>query len=299
LRGPQDTRSNEVFRICEPKADAPGGSGARGGPELRIIVLLKNVPDTESKIRPTPDRKTIDTQGIKWVMNTFDEYGVEAALQFKEKFKDGTTVTVVSLGPDRVVESLRTALAMGADEAVHVWDPAFEGGDALNNAKILAKVVSYLGCDLVLGGKQGIDYDAAQTCAAVAEHLGIPQVQVVTKLEMSDDKSKLVARRRVEGGDEVVDVNLPAVVTCEKGLNEPRYASLPGIMKAKKKEIKKIGLSDLGGLTPQDVGAAGSATKIVGYEPLPERPACRMIGGEPAQQAAELVRALHEDAKAI
>lgn len=266
---------------------------------MKIVVLVKNVPDTESKIKPTPDRTKIDTQGIKWVMNTFDEYAVEAALQFKEKFKDDTTVTVVSLGPDRVVESLRTALAMGADDAVHVWDPAFEGGDTLTNAKILARVVSALGYDLILGGKQGIDDDAAQTCAAVAEHLGIPQVQIVTKLEMNEDKKSVVARRRVEGGDEVVDVKLPAVVTCEKGLNEPRYASLPGIMKAKKKEIKKFGLSDLAGLGPQDVGAAGSATKVVGYEPLPERPPCRMIQGEPAQQAAELVRALHQDAKAI
>jgi electron transfer flavoprotein beta subunit len=266
---------------------------------LRIVVLIKNVPDTESKIKPTPDRKSIDTQGIKWVINTFDEYAIEAALQLKEKFKDDSTVTVVSLGPDRVVESLRTALAMGADDAVQVWDPAFEGADTLNAAKILAKVVASLGYDLVLGGKQGIDDDAAQTCAAVAEHLGIPQVQIVTKMEMSDDRTKITARRRVEGGDEVVDVKLPAVVTCEKGLNEPRYASLPGIMKAKKKEIKKIALSDLGGLGPQDVGAAGSATKIVGYETLPERPACRLIDGEPAEQAAKLVRALHDEAKVI
>ncbi len=265
---------------------------------MKIVVLIKNVPDTEAKIKPTPDRTKIDTQGIKWVINTFDEYAVEAALQFKEKFKDSTTVTVVSLGPDRVVESLRTALAMGADEAVHVWDAAFEGGDMLNNARILAKVVASLGYDLVFGGKQGIDYDAAQTCAAVAEHLGIPQVQIVTKLEMTEDRSKLVARRRVEGGDEVVEITLPAAVTCEKGLNEPRYASLPGIMKAKKKEIKKISLADLG-FSPGDVGAAGSSTKIVSYEPLAERPACRMIAGDPAQQAAELVRVLHEEAKVI
>jgi len=266
---------------------------------LKIVVLVKNVPDTEAKIKPTPDRTKIDTQGIKWVMNTFDEYAVEAALQLKEKFKDGSTVTVVSLGPDRVVETLRTALAMGADEAVHVWDGAFEGADGLNNAKILSKVVASLGFDLIFGGKQGIDYDAAQTCAAVAEHLGVPQVQIVTKFELSDDRTTIVARRRVEGGDEVVEVKLPAVVTCEKGLNEPRYASLPGIMKAKKKEIKKVGLADLGGLTAQDVGSAGSTTRIVGYETLPERAPCRMIGGEPAQQVADVVRALHDEAKVI
>ncbi|UCG52644.1 MAG: electron transfer flavoprotein subunit beta/FixA family protein [Candidatus Latescibacterota bacterium] len=266
---------------------------------MKIGVLVKNVPDTETKIKLTSDRSGIETQGIKYVMNPFDEYAVEAALQLKEKFKDDTTVTVMSLGPDRVVETLRTALAMGADEAVHVWDPAFEGSDMLSGAKILAKVAEKMEFDLILGGKQGIDYDSMQTCAAVAEHLGIPQVQIVIALEISDDKTSIVARRRIEGGDEVVNIKLPAVVTCEKGLNEPRYASLPGIMKAKKKEIKKIGLSDLEGLSAADVGASGSATKIVGYEPLAERAPCRMLEGEPGQQVSDLVRALREDAKVI
>lgn len=266
---------------------------------MKIGVLLKNVPDTETKIKITSDGTGIETQGVKYVMNPFDEYGVEAALQLKEKLKDDTTVTVVTLGPDRAVETLRTALAMGADEAVHVWDDAFDGGDMLNNAKILANVVEKMGFDLIFGGKQGIDYDAMQTCSAVAEHLGIPQVQIVISMDMNDDNTGLVARRRVEGGDEVVDVKLPAIVTCEKGLNEPRYASLPGIMKAKKKEIQRIGLSDLDGLTADDVGAAGSSTRIVGYEPLAQRPECRMLDGEPAQQAVELVRALHEDSKVI
>jgi electron transfer flavoprotein beta subunit len=266
---------------------------------LKIGVLLKNVPDTETKIKLTSDQTEIETQGVKFVMNPFDDYGVEAALQLKEKLNDDTTVTAVSLGPDRAVETLRTALAMGADEAVHVWDDAFEGGDMLNNAKILAKAIEKMGFDLIFGGKQGIDFDAMQTCTAVAEHLGIPQVQIVIALDFNEDKTALVAHRRVEGGDEIVDVKLPAVVTCEKGLNEPRYASLPGIMKAKKKEIKKVGLSDLDGLTADDVGAAGSSTRITGYEPLAQRPECRMLDGEPAQQAAELVRALHEDSKVI
>lgn len=266
---------------------------------MKIGVLIKNVPDTESKIKLSADRSEIDTAGIKWVMNPFDEYAVEAGLQLKEKFGGDTTVTVISLGPDRVVETLRTALAMGADDAVHVWDPAMEGGDMLANAGVLARVIAPMGFDLIFGGKQGIDYDASQTCAAIAEHLGIAQVQIVISLEVRDDKTGLVARRRVEGGDEVVDVKLPAVVTCEKGLNEPRYASLPGIMKAKKKEIKKITLSDIEGLDESRVGAAGSATRIVGYEPLPERPPCRMLEGDTAQQAAELVKALREDAKVI
>lgn len=265
---------------------------------MKIGVLAKNVPDTEARIKLTSDQSAIETQGIKYILNPFDEFAIEAALQIREKLQDGTTVTVLSMGPDRVVETLRTALAMGADDAIHVWDPAFEGGDSLTDAKVLAKVIKPMGFDLIFGGKQGIDYDAAQTCAALAEHLGIAQALIVVELELGDDKSELQVRRRIEGGDEVVDVKLPAVISCEKGLNEPRYASLPGIMKAKKKELKKIGLAGVG-LTAEEVGAAGSATKTERYVPLSERPACRMIEGEPAQAVAELVRALREDAKAV
>ncbi len=265
---------------------------------MKIGILVKNVPDTETKIKLAPDRAAIDTQGIKYVMNPYDEFAVEEGLRIRERLQDGTTVTVISLGPDRVLETLRTALAMGADEAVHVSDPAFESGDSLANAKVLARVVGPMGFDLILGGKQGIDFDASQTCAAVAEELGLPQVMVVTALELREDKRSLVAKRRIEGAEEVVEVRLPAVVSCDKGLNEPRYASLPGIMKAKKKEIKKIGLADTG-LRPEEVGAAGSASRFVGYAPLPERPPCRMLTGDPAEMVRELVRALREDAKAL
>jgi electron transfer flavoprotein beta subunit len=265
---------------------------------LKIGVLVKNVPDTEAKIKPTADQNDIETQGVKFVMNPYDEFAVEEALQIREKLGDGTTVTVIAMGPDRVVESLRTALAMGADDAMHVWDDAFEGGDSLANARVLAAVVKPLAFDLIFTGKQGIDLDTAQTGAALAEHLGIGQALVVTDLVWSDDRTSLEARRRIEGGDEVVAVKLPAVITCEKGLNEPRYASLPGIMKAKKKEIKKIGLGDTG-LSTDEVGAAGSATQITGYASLPERPAVRMLDGEPANAAKELVRALREDSKVL
>lgn len=265
---------------------------------MKIGVLLKNVPDTETKIKLTPDQTAIETQGIKYVMNPFDEFAVEEGLKIREQLQDGTTVTVVALGPERVVDTLRTALAMGADSALHVTDPAFENGDSLTNARILAKVVEPLQFDLILGGKQGIDYDSAQTCAAVAEFLGIAQALVVTVLKVGSDGKSLEVHRRIEGGDEVVDVKLPAVISCEKGLNEPRYASLPGIMKAKKKEIKKVGLGEVG-LKAEEVGAAGASTRIVRYVPLPERPPCRMLQGEPAEMAKELVRALREDSKVI
>jgi electron transfer flavoprotein beta subunit len=187
---------------------------------------------------------------------------------------------------------------MGADDAIHLSDPAFDGGDSLGNARALAAVLKTVGPDLVFCGKQGIDYDAAQTPAAVAELLGFPQALIAVEFELSGDKSKATVKRRVEGGDEIVELTLPAVVSCEKGLNEPRYASLPGIMKAKKKEIKKIALGDTG-LDAGQVGAAGAQSKVDKYLPLPERPPVKMIDGEPGDQAKELVRLLREEAKVV
>jgi len=260
--------------------------------------LVKSVPDTEAKIKINAAADGIDAQGVKFVMNPYDEYAVEEALRIKEKSGDAT-VTAISLGPDSVVDVLRTALAMGADEAVHVGDEAFHGGDSQANARALAEAVKLIGgADLVLGGKQGIDYDAAQTCAAVAEYLEMPQALLVTELTVSDDGTSATARRRIKGGDEIVEMQLPALVTCEKGINEPRYASLPGIMKAKKKEIRKIALADLP-LEAGDVGAAGAQARIVKFHPLPERPPVKMLEGEPADQAKELVRLLREEAKVI
>jgi electron transfer flavoprotein beta subunit len=265
---------------------------------LKLGVLVKNVPDTEAKIKLKSDMTDIETQGIKFVMNPFDEYAVEEALKIKEKFGADSTVTIISLGPDRAVETLRTALAMGADDAIHVSDPAFEGGDALANAKVLAKVIEPMGFDLLLGGKQGIDYDCAQTLGALAEHLGYAQAFIAVDLEFGSEDGTVVIKRRVEGGDEIVDVKLPAVISCEKGLNEPRYASLPGIMKAKKKEIKKVALADVG-MAAEEVGAAGSSTKVVRYLPLPGRAPCKMLSGEAAEIAQQLVKDLREDAKVI
>jgi electron transfer flavoprotein beta subunit len=260
--------------------------------------LIKNVPDTEAKIKINAEGSDIETQGVKFVMNPYDEFAVEQALLIKEALKDDSTVTVVSLGPERVVESLRTALAMGADEAIHAEDPAFEGGDSQANARVLAEVLKPISPDLVFCGKQGIDYDAAQTPVAIAEYLGIPQALVAVEFSLSDDKKTATVTRRVEGGDEIVELTLPALVTCEKGLNEPRYASLPGIMKAKKKEIKKMTLAELG-LDAGQVGAQGAQSRIVNFQPLPERSPVKMVEGEAGDQAKELVRLLREEAKVV
>ncbi|MBW2653172.1 MAG: electron transfer flavoprotein subunit beta/FixA family protein [Deltaproteobacteria bacterium] len=227
---------------------------------MNSIVCMKQVPDTEAQIRVKPDGSGIVDSDIKFVMNPYDEYGVEEALLLKEKF--GGTVTIVCLGPERAVEAIRTGLAMGVGKAVHLDDPTFEGGDAFSTAKALAAAIKGMEYDLIFCGKQAIDDDLAQVGPALAEMLGIPQIVVVTKVEVSEDGKKAKVNRQIIGGEEIIEVPLPAVLTAQKGLNEPRYASLPGIMKAKKKEIKSVKIADLG-LDPNAVGKAGAKTQIL------------------------------------
>ena len=236
---------------------------------MNIIVCMKQVPDTETLIKIKPDGSGIVTDDIKYIMNPYCEYGVEEALRIKEKF--GGLVILVTVGAARAVEALRTGLAMGADRSIHLNDPAFEGGDGFATAKALAEVIKKETFDLILCGKQAVDDDMAQVGPALAEILNLPHATLITKLELFPDKNKAKVEREVDGGREVLEVNLPAVFTCQKGLNEPRYASLPGIMKAKKKEVKPINLASLG-LPADQVGAAGSKTKILKYIPPPSRP---------------------------
>jgi len=258
---------------------------------------MKQVPDTESKIKIAPDGNGIDTEGIKYVMNPFDEFAVEESLKIKEKL--GGSVTIVCMGPDRATEAIRTALAMGADKGVHLNDPAFEGSDSLGIAKLLAKAIGPLDCDLILCGKQAVDEDNAQVYAALAEILNIPHVSVVTNLEVGEDGKSAVAQREVEGGaKEIVETSLPAVVAAQKGLNEPRYASLPGIMKAKKKPIDKLDLAAVG-FSADEVGGAGAKVKLSDYTLPPERAAGKVLEGEVEEIAPEVVKLLREEAKVI
>jgi electron transfer flavoprotein beta subunit len=258
---------------------------------------MKQVPDTEAQIRVKPDGSGIVDSDIKFVMNPYDEYGVEEALLLKEKF--GGTVTIVCLGPERAVEAIRTGLAMGVDKAVHLDDPAFEGGDAFSTAKALAAAIKGMEYDLIFCGKQAIDDDLAQVGPALAEMLGIPQIVVVTKVEVSEDGKKAKVNRQIIGGEEIIEVPLPAVLTAQKGLNEPRYASLPGIMKAKKKEIKSVKIADLG-LDPNAVGKAGAKTQILKMYSPPQRESGKIIEGETAEEtASKLAKLLREEAKVI
>jgi electron transfer flavoprotein beta subunit len=262
---------------------------------MDIVVLVKQVPDTESLVQIADDGVSIKKQDIKWIMNPYDELAVEEALRIKEA--QGGTVTILSFGPEKTIETIRTALAMGADQGVHIKDPAAEGSDSLATAKLLAAALKDIPYDLVIAGHRAVDEDNYQVASAVAELMGIPQVSMVNKAEVSE--GKITCQRTIEGGTVVVEASLPALFTTQRGLNEPRYASLPGIMKAKKKTVDVKTVADLG-VDAKTVGAANRKVKIKALNLPPQRQAVRMIQGEAvADRAVELVKILHEETKII
>ena len=260
---------------------------------MDIIVLLKQVPSTESMIEIADDGVSIKPETIKWVINPYDEFAVEEALRIREA--QGGSVTIVSAGPEKATEAIRTALAMGADKGVLIKDPALENCDGLGTAKVLAQAVKALPHDLIIAGQRAVDDDNYLVGAVVADKLGLPLISMVFQEEIQN--GRITCHKTVDGGSVVVEAPLPVLLTTQKGLNEPRYASLPGIMKAKKKPLDTQTLADLG-LDSAGVGAP--KTRVVGLKTPPERKAGRMIEGEsPAEKAAALVKALHEEAKVI
>lgn len=253
---------------------------------MNLFVLLKQVPDTETKITVKGDGSGIEKGAVKWVVNPYDEFAIEEALKTKEKLKTGT-VTAVAFGPDRVVEALRTAVAMGCDEAVQVVGP--EDADAFTAMDAVAAYLKTANPSVVFLGKEAIDDGQAADVGLVAELLDLPSATVVTKIEWGADGKSATVERDIEGGTKhVVALPLPAVLGLDKGINTPRYAPLPGIMRAKKKEIKKV--------TP---AATTAATVDSGYQLPPERPPGKKIAGDAAAQAHELVRLLREEAKVL
>ncbi|MCL1791687.1 MAG: electron transfer flavoprotein subunit beta/FixA family protein [Peptococcaceae bacterium] len=258
---------------------------------MNIVVLVKQVFDTEAKIVLSGNTQ-INADGVTQIMNPYDENAVEEALLLKERL--GGEIIVVSMGTQKTVEpTLRTALAMGADRAVLVDDPALEGADQYTAAQALAKAISTQNYDLILSGKVAIDDQSSQVPARVAEILGIPHVNVATKIDVQGDKA--IVTREIDGGIEIIETPLPAVITAQKSLNDPRYPSVPGIMKAKKKELKALSLADLS-LSAEDVAAKMT---VLEYSLPPGRQAGRLIPGDPAQAAAELASLLHSEAKII
>ncbi len=248
---------------------------------MKILVTVKRVPDPESTIKVESDGSGIVESGIKWVVNPFDEIAIEEALKIKEAGAD-TEVVLVSVGGSSSQEQLRTGLAMGADRAILVQA---EGADPASVAAILAKVVDKESPDLMLMGKQAIDDDSNEVGQMLAQLLGWPQACFISELELDGDKAKCV--REVDGGLETVRFTLPAVITADLRLNEPRYASLPGIMKSRKKPLEEIPASELGvELSPKIV--------IKAMSPPPERQAGRMV-----ESVDELIEVLQNEAKVL
>ena len=259
---------------------------------MKIIVCVKQVPDTTTRIRVAPDGKGIVDNDVTWIVAPYDEYAIEEALRIKEA--KGGEVVLVSLGPDRAQSALRDGLAMGADSAVHLKDPLFDATDALGTARALAAAIKGLApFDLVLTGQQGVGGDNSQIPGRVAELLDLPQVTVAVKIEVRD--ATAVVEREVEGAHETWETSLPAVVSAQKGLNEPRYKNLKGIMAAKKKPLDVKDAAALG----LEASVLAPRVAVVALSPPPERPPVKMIQGDPATQAQELLRLLHEEAKVL
>lgn len=258
---------------------------------MNIGVCVKSTPDTDTRIK-VGDGDGIDENGIKWIISPYDDFAVEAGVQTKEKL--GGEAILFTVGPDRVQKNLRDGLAVGAGRAVHVDDPALAQTDNLGVAKALAKAIAAEDVKLVFCGRQAIDDDAVQVPAMLAELLGFEVVSFVC--DFSTDGETFQATRSIGGGiQEVVTGNLPVVISTDRGLNTPRYAKLPDIMKAKRKKITKKDLAALG-LGAEDVAPAVS---VSAYGLPPGRPSGRILSGDTATVVKELVRVLREEAKVL
>ena len=262
---------------------------------MNVLVFVKQVPDTETRIQIKDGQ--VDLSSVKWVANPYDEFAIEEALRIKERLGAGK-VTVVSLGPDRVKDAIKYALSLGADEGVHVKGDGVALDDPSCVATVLAAAARKIGFDLILTGKQGVDHDWSQAGVMLAERLDLPHVSVVVSLELDAAAKTGRAKREVEGGDEVVEFSLPAVITAQKGLNEPRYASLKGIMAVKKKTIPEWTLADLG-VEAASVGPEADGVRFLEFSLPPARAAGKVLEGDPADTARELVRLLRQEAKVI
>jgi len=260
---------------------------------VNILVFVKRVPDTESKIRINPETNAVVEEGLNFVLSPYDEYAMEEALRIREA--KGGKVTAVTVGREESLVILRKCLAMGADEAVLIKDYLPEAYDGLRTARVIARFVQKRNPDygLLLFGKQSVGADNGQVPSMVAEFLGLPQANVVVKLEVEEAAG--AAYREIEGAQEKVDFPLPAVISAQKGLNEPRYETLKGIMMAKKKEIPTISIEELG-LNPEELAPQ---IEITGMEMPPARQAGRVVTGPPEETAKQLAGFLHNEAKMI
>lgn len=258
---------------------------------MKLLVCIKQVPDSTVRVKVAGDTKTIVIDGMTWAISPYDEYAIELALEHKDG-DASTTVTALTLGPARARDALRQALAMGCDDAVHVTGAEAETLGGLATARALAAMIKELAPDLVLCGKQASDDDQGFVGQALAETLGWPHVAVVTKFASAGGGTEIW--KELEGGHEVWKAAGPAVLTVQKSQKDPRYPSLPGIMKAKKKEIPERDLASLG------IDPAGPRVEILELRPPPARKAGRVMkDGDPKAMAAELAKLLRDEAKVV
>jgi electron transfer flavoprotein beta subunit len=242
---------------------------------MNIVVLVKQVPDTESERKLVPGAGTLDRAAADGVINELDEFAIEEGLRIAEAH--GGEVTILTAGPARAAESVRKALSMGAGKAVHVLDDGIAGSDALATSAVLALALRSVGFDLVIAGAESTDARTGVMAAMLAERLGVPQLSLASRVDI--DGSSVTVRRVSEEGIEVVSGSLPAVVSVMEKINEPRYPSFKGIMAAKKKPVQTLTLADLG-LSAEAAGLAGSATQVTDFAARPPRAAGVIVKDE-------------------
>ncbi len=253
---------------------------------MYIVVLVKQVPDTSAERRLDPSDNTLDRESVDAVINEIDEYAIEEGLLLKEAH--GGEVTILTVGPERATESIRKALSMGADKAVHVSDPAIHGSDAIQTAKVIAKALGTLEWDLVIAGSEATDTRVSVVPALVAEALGVTQLSQARKVTV--DGPTVTIERLSDTGYDVVQGATPAVISVVEKINEPRYPSFKGIMAAKSKPVQTLTTADLG-LGADEVGLATAATQVLSFEVAPPRQAGQIVKdeGDGGQKIAEFL----------
>lgn len=267
---------------------------------MNIVVLMKQVPDTEAPVEIADSNIAIDTEDVKWVINPYDEFSLEEALLIKEADGEGT-VTLVTVGPDHVAEAIRVAYAMGVDEAIHINDEfddeEFGAVDPHTTATIIAAALKDVSYDLIIAGQRAVDDDSYLVPALVARKLGLPTISLVTRQEIKD--GEITCEQTIDGGTAVVKASLPALITTQKGINEPRYPNFRAIMKAKKRKVDERELEDID-LDPETLGLNGAKVKVRAMEFPPERGRGKIIeGASAAEKARLLVQLLKEEASVI
>jgi electron transfer flavoprotein beta subunit len=244
---------------------------------MNIVVCVKQVPDTYAEKKLSDSDKTVDREGVEGVMNELDEYAVEEALRIKEAQGGESTVTVLTMGPEKAVETIRKALSMGADAAIHVVDPGLHGSDALATSYALAKALGTVEHDLVILGVESTDARMSVIPAMLAERTGVAQLTFARKVEIGDGTIKI--ERQTDTGYDVVEASLPAIVSVVEKINEPRYPSFKGIMAAKKKPLTTLTLADAG-IEADKAGLAGSGSAVAEFAVRPPKAAGQIVKDE-------------------